>query len=233
MMARRSCRQVLARTDRPNPNRGRYRLGIPLSRSINGARRCRGLRLAIGRDCRYARGAPLLPQPRAENHRYCQSAGKLDRPRSRRRTAHHAGRRWGRFYERSTQLTVMAASTLILAERGAIDATQEGCSQPIGEILARANGAEPDDRIRVVAELVLLATLPYPGRRNSSGPQGALKLKGLRTYAEKAAGEMLHGPPSTRNAHHRSATGRSVRRPVKRRSDGTAPGDHDFGCRRD
>ena len=102
----------------------------------------------------------------------------------------------------TTQLAVMAASTLILArERGAIDATQEAMlAAQLEEIPARANEVlNHDDRIRkIAAELALARDVLYLGRGTAFplALEGALKLKEI-TYIHAegyAAGEMKHGP---------------------------------------
>lgn len=79
IMARRPRRQILAGTGRPNPSRGRYRFGVLLSRSVDGARRGRGLRLPVRRDRRYTlrrsaiaaaearKSSPLSTSPKARS----------------------------------------------------------------------------------------------------------------------------------------------------------------------
>ena len=114
-LSRRHRRQILARTDRPHPGRGRHRLGVPLPRAGDAARRRGDRHFAIGRDRRHAGGAALLPRGRAEDHRGRQPAGKLDRARGRHRAAdpgrprdrrrldqgvHDAARRPGRVHGR-------------------------------------------------------------------------------------------------------------------------------------
>ncbi len=107
----RARRQILARTHRPHPGRGRYRLRVPLPRAGDAAGRRGDLHLAIGRDRRHAGGAALCRDAGAEDHRRRQPAGKLDRARGRCRLAdpgrardrrrldqglHHPARRAGR-----------------------------------------------------------------------------------------------------------------------------------------
>ena len=80
-------REILARADRAHRGRGRYRLRVPLSRAGDAARRRGDLHLAIGRDRRHPGGVALCPGAGAAHHRRRQPAGKLDRARSRYRSA--------------------------------------------------------------------------------------------------------------------------------------------------
>jgi glucosamine--fructose-6-phosphate aminotransferase (isomerizing) len=102
----------------------------------------------------------------------------------------------------TTQLAVLAASTLILARaRGTIDAAQEAAfANQLAEIPARVSELlNQDERIQeIAAEIAQARDVLYLGR-GSAYPlalEGALKLKEISyIHAEGyAAGEMKHGP---------------------------------------
>ena len=170
--------QILVRALRPPAGRHRYRLRVPLPRAAACREGAVDRRLAVGRDRRHARLAPLCQERGAEGRRDRQRAELDHRPRSRFRPAdaRRAGDR-----RRLDQGVHLAA-------RGA---RRRWRSRPAG----RAASSPSEDEERLVARLERSAALHEPG----AAPRAADRAAGARASRASSMCSISAAAPATRS----------------------------------